>query len=75
MSEMLIKKKPLIHIGEDVKPEIRAALEAWMASLPEDHAERVSAMRGSFAHVNTSADDFARRKQEEIDVEEAKFRR
>ena len=48
------------------------------AITPEEWAEhvvRVKAARGKFAWVRTSSEDFSRRKQEEIDLEEEKSER
>lgn len=43
--------------------------------LAESRYARVGAVRGKYAHVPTSSDTFARRKQEEIAREERKFAR
>ncbi len=48
------------------------------ATLSTDDSERLAAIdaaMGAFTHVPVSSKDFACRKQEEIDLEEAKFMR
>jgi hypothetical protein len=40
-----------------------------------EHVARVKEARGKFAWVRTSSEDFSRRKQEEIDLEEEKSER
>ena len=40
----------------------------------EERATRVAALRGKYAHVPTSADEFCRRKQDEIDVEDRRWK-
>ena len=49
--------------------------EGLLADLPEDRAARIEAIKGRFAHVMTSSEEFALRKQEEIDREDARWRR
>jgi excisionase family DNA binding protein len=42
---------------------------------PEEHAARVDALMGKYAWVPTSSEEFARRKQEEIDLENRRWDR
>jgi hypothetical protein len=56
----------------------KPAPTAPSAVTPEEWAEhvaRVKAARGKYAWVRTSSEDFSRRKQEEIELEEAKSER
>ena len=42
---------------------------------PEERRARVMAVAGSMAHLPGSVDEFLRRKQEEIDLEEERWER
>lgn len=42
---------------------------------PEERRARVYALAGALAHLPNRVDDFLRRKQEEIDIEERKYER
>ncbi|MDQ3814877.1 MAG: hypothetical protein M3347_13115 [Armatimonadota bacterium] len=59
----------------------RRLLEDLLLSAPiadEQEAERLAAIdaaMGALAHTHTSADEFCRRKQEEIDLEEQEYQR
>jgi excisionase family DNA binding protein len=53
------------HLGRREVPAATAA----------ERAARVRSVRGKYAHLPTSSDDFIRRKQEEIEREEAAYAR
>jgi len=63
----------LIRRIEELTPQQRIAVEVLVNSLraqgPQPSRRRESAM-GKFAHVPISSEEFHRRKQEEIDLEE-----
>ena len=48
---------------------INDTLRAAMQQEPRLLAERVDAVYGKYAHIQTSSDEFARRKQQEIERE------
>jgi hypothetical protein len=50
--------------------DILAALEQVEAIRPVSVAEQIHSLRGKYAFVPTSSDEFAQRKQEEIDLEQ-----
>jgi hypothetical protein len=56
--------------ADESGPIRQASGESHRALTPEEHAARVDAIAGKYARVPTSVDDFIRRKQEEIDLED-----
>ncbi len=66
-AEDIIAQARALPIEEQAK--ILAAIEA------EVRLARVREAQGKFAHLSNSSDDFARRKAEEISLEESKFNR
>lgn len=56
--------------GVAAAPPTTVSPEEWA-----EHVARVKAARGKFAWVRTSSEEFSRRKQEEIDLEEEKSER
>jgi excisionase family DNA binding protein len=72
VDEFLKRKHEEIDL-EDAAARIQAALEARARLTPEERAARVRAAVGKFAHVPTSSEEFSRRKQEEIDLENRRW--
>jgi hypothetical protein len=71
----LIDELPEEKIGQ-----ARSYLEGLRGSVArseasEERAARVRSIRGKYAHTRTSSEDFMRRKQEEIALEEEQWER
>jgi len=66
----------LMAILETMTPQERKEVEHFVEFLlsKRPHRPRVSAM-GKFAHIPTSSEEFCRRKQEEIDLEDRRWRK
>ena len=63
------------HLSADERQRLRELLApAPLGEHPSRDPEFIRAACGSFAHLPTSSEDFIRRKQEEIDWEERRYR-
>ena len=54
--------------------EVEHFVEFLLSKQPQPHRPRISAM-GKFAHIPGSTDEFMRRKQEEKELEERRWRK
>jgi hypothetical protein len=77
MSEMLIPKTTETgnEAGARAQDSADSAAPAFTAEEWAIHVARVKEARGKFAWVRTSSEEFSRRKQEDIDLEEEQSER
>jgi len=65
-----VEVQQLTTLKRVIEEEIATALEAFLSSELDPKEALVDSVMGKYAHVPTSSEEFARRKQEEINLEE-----
>lgn len=71
--EEVLEKVNLLSLDEQLK--LREVIEQnEKAEKRRKHVEFVRSLCGKYAHLPTSSEDFARRKQEEIELEDKGWR-